>query len=73
MLDRNNFLKIEHLNAQSLQGNLEEIKQLMNERDVDILCVSETWLSPCTPLLFGTNLSTSYNGRPQLFTSSCFT
>ncbi len=42
-------LKTEHLNAQSLQDSLEQIKLLMNERDVDILCVSETWLSSCSP------------------------
>lgn len=47
LLNNKNFLKIEHLNAQSLQGNLEEIKLLLNERDADVLCVRETWLFSC--------------------------
>lgn len=34
------FLTIEHLNAQSLEGNLEEIKLLATEGDIDILCIS---------------------------------
>ena len=38
------LLTIEHINAQSLQSNYEEVKLLIQERDVDVLCVSETWL-----------------------------
>ena len=34
---------IEHINAQSIQGHLDEIKLLINYRNIDILCVSETW------------------------------
>ncbi len=37
-------LTIEHINAQSIQSNYEEIKLLIQERDIDVLCVSETWL-----------------------------
>jgi len=39
-----NVLKIEHINAQSLLGHFEEIKMLVEERTIDILCISETWL-----------------------------
>ena len=39
-------IKIDHINAQSLQGNFEEIKMLISERNPDILCISETWLLP---------------------------
>ena len=38
-------MKIEHINAQSLLCNLDEIRLLVNERQPDILCVSETWLT----------------------------
>ncbi len=40
------FLTIEHLNAQSLLGNIDEIALLIKNRNSDILCVSETWLLP---------------------------
>ncbi len=36
----------------SLQANTEEVKNLLNERNVDILCISETWLLPHTPDTF---------------------
>lgn len=39
------MLIIEHINAQSLQSHLEEIEILINERHIDILCISETWLT----------------------------
>lgn len=39
-------IKIEYINAQSIQGHIDEIKLLINDRNVDILCVSETWLLP---------------------------
>ena len=39
-------IKIEHINAQSIQGHLDEIRLLINDRNIDILCVSETWLLP---------------------------
>ncbi len=42
-------LTIEHVNAQSLQSNFEEIKMCVNDRDIDVLCVSETWLHTNTP------------------------
>ena len=37
---------IDHINAQSLLGNFEEIEHLVNSRNMDILCISETWLLP---------------------------
>ena len=39
-------VEIDHVNAQSIIANKDEINLLINERDTDILCVSETWLSP---------------------------
>ena len=39
-------VKVDHINAQSLLANKEEVNLLVNERDTDILCVSETWLPP---------------------------
>ena len=43
---RMQYLTIEHINAQSIVGHLDEIVLLVNERKIDILCVSETWLTP---------------------------
>lgn len=40
------LIKIEHLNAQSLLSNFNDIELLINDRDVDILCISESWLPP---------------------------
>lgn len=37
-------IRIEHINAQSLLGHFEEIELLIKERNIDILCISETWL-----------------------------
>ena len=42
-------LVIEHINAQSVVGNLDEIRHLIKERSIDILTVSETWLTPVVP------------------------
>ncbi len=42
-------MTIEHVNAQSLLSNLEEIKMCVYDRDIDVLCVSETWLQTNTP------------------------
>lgn len=41
-----------HVNAQSLQSNFEEIKMCVTSRDIDVLCVSETWLQTHTPDVF---------------------
>jgi len=43
---KQNSVKIEHINSQSLLGHLDEVKLLVVERKLDILCVSETWLLP---------------------------
>ncbi len=43
------FLTIEHINAQSLHSNPDEVKLLVREGNIDALCVSETWLLPHTP------------------------
>ena len=37
---------IKHINAQSLIPKLDKIKLLIENEDLDILCVSETWLQP---------------------------
>ena len=37
-------IRIEHINAQSLLGHFDEIELLIKERNIDILCISETWL-----------------------------
>ncbi len=42
-------LIIEHINAQSLQSNFDEIKMWVHSRDIDVLCASETWLQTNTP------------------------
>ncbi len=39
----------EHLNAQSLLSSIHEVKILIEDRNVDVLCVTETWLLPHTP------------------------
>ncbi len=46
---QNNFLVIEHTNARSLLASMSEIRLLVINRNIDILCVSETWLLPRTP------------------------
>ena len=40
------FLTIEYINAQSLLGSMDEIMLLTKNRNVDVLCVSESWLLP---------------------------
>ncbi len=42
-------MTIEHINAQSLLGNMDEIRLLINVRNIDVLCVSESWLLPDLP------------------------
>ena len=39
-------IKIDHKNAQSLLCHLDEILILVEDRNPDILCISETWLLP---------------------------
>ncbi len=48
-ISKKDYLTIEHVNTQSLQSDFEEIKLLISDRNVDILCVSETWLLSETP------------------------
>ncbi len=38
-----------HINARSLLANFLEVKLLVSDTNVDVLCVSETWLLPHTP------------------------
>ncbi len=38
-----------HINARFLLANFLEVKLLVSETHVDVLCVSETWLLPHTP------------------------
>jgi len=44
MPSANPTVKIDHINAQSLLGHFDDIGMLIIERDLDILCISETWL-----------------------------
>ena len=41
-------LKVEHLNSQSLLGNFNQIEAHILSKDIDIICISETWLLPLT-------------------------
>ena len=43
---RSDQIVIKHINAQSLIPKLDEIKKLIENEDLDILCISETWLQP---------------------------
>ena len=45
-------MTIEHVNAQSLLGSIDVIRLLVVERNIDVLCVSETWLNSNTPDVF---------------------
>ena len=40
---------IDHINAQSLLSSINEIIILLSEENIDILCISESWLLPHTP------------------------
>ena len=40
------MLKIDHINAQSVQGHMDEIRLMVHDRNSDILCISESWLLP---------------------------
>ena len=44
--NQKDLIKIDHLNAQSLISNFDNIEFLLNDSDIDILCISETWLLP---------------------------
>lgn len=41
--------KIVHINAQSLNNKVDEFKIVFENSDVDVICVSETWLVESTP------------------------
>ena len=43
---RNDHIVIKHINAISLIIKLDELKLLIENQDLDILCISETWLQP---------------------------
>ena len=43
---KSTYLRIEHINSQSVRSSLDEIEIMIKEREVDILCISETWLEP---------------------------
>ena len=45
-MKKGNKIRIKHINAQSLLESFDCIKSLVNDENIDILCVSETWLSP---------------------------
>lgn len=42
-------LQICHINAQSLKNKLDEFRLIFENSNIDIICVSETWLKPETP------------------------
>ena len=49
MNSKKDWLRIEHVNAQSLLSSLDEVKLLLTDRNADVLCISETWLHANTP------------------------
>ncbi len=40
---------MEHIDAQSLISSLDEVKLLIIDRKIDVLCINETWLQANTP------------------------
>ncbi|XP_064119023.1 uncharacterized protein LOC135224031 [Macrobrachium nipponense] len=44
LLDFSDMLTVVHIDAQSLLSHKLEIELMLNEQNIDILCVSETWL-----------------------------
>ena len=46
---KKDWLRIEHVNAQSLLSSLDEVKLLLTDRNIDVLGISETWLHANTP------------------------
>ena len=44
-----NNLNIVHINASSLLNSFDKIKLLLRENDINVLCVSETWLDSYLP------------------------
>lgn len=42
-------MKIDHINAQRILANKDELKLLINERNADIFCANKSWLSPEVP------------------------
>ena len=45
---KKDHLKVEHINAQSLIGNFNLIEAHILSEDIDIMCISESWLLPLT-------------------------
>ena len=43
---RSDPIFIKHINAQSLIPKLDNIKLLIENEDLDMLCISDTWLQP---------------------------
>ena len=39
-----------HLNIRSVVSKTEQLEQLLTNSNLDYLCLSETWLTPTTPL-----------------------
>lgn len=46
---KGDFMTIENINAQSLLGKKDEIGLLINVRNIEVLCVSESWFLPDLP------------------------
>lgn len=45
--NRKKGLRVCHINAQSLTRKIDEFRYLFENLNVDVVCVSETWFSPC--------------------------
>ena len=45
---RNNFI-VAHLNAHSLNKNIIELREIVENVEFDVLCISESWLRSRTP------------------------
>lgn len=41
-----NYLNVCHINAQSLNNKIDEFRYLFAASNIDVICVSETWLRP---------------------------
>ena len=44
-----NHFKFAHINARSIPKSIDELNQIMNETDIDVLAVSESWLHKYIP------------------------
>lgn len=45
-INNNNFLRVTHVNVNSLREHFDEINVLLIEKKIDVLSICETWLTP---------------------------